>query len=218
MSRLPPIPDWVSPSLQGLAYWLGSQYSFGLAANISEGAIAWAFNTLVFAHRTQGRHLEAEVQYRHIPELNRKGTLRSSRERADLVLANVVRPDRGKSYGVGDVEAIIEIKHNRSRKTLVWEDIDYLGEQRRKSRAIRAFLIYASINERPEEFTDETGASITPRDWLTPDKETNFRIRRVCRATHRIPSRNKLAVGHYAVLIEVEPGYANPSINTGAAR
>ncbi len=159
MSALPPIPDWASPSLQGLAYWLGSQYSFGLAANVSEGAIAWAFNTLVFAHRTQGRHLEAEVQYRHIPELNRRGSLASSRERADLVLANVVRADRGKAYGSGEVEAIIEIKHNRSRKALVWEDIDYLGEQRRKNRSIRAFLIYASINDRPEEFTDLSGAS-----------------------------------------------------------
>jgi hypothetical protein len=208
MSALPPIPDWASPSLQGLAYWLGSQYSFGLAANVSEGAIAWAFNTLVFAHRTQGRHLEAEVQYRHIPELNRRGSLASSRERADLVLANVVRADRGKAYGSGEVEAIIEIKHNRSRKALVWEDIDYLGEQRRKNRSIRAFLIYASINDRPEEFTDLSGASPNQRNWLTPNKETNFRIRRVCRATHRIPSQNKLAVGHYAVLVEVEPGDA----------
>jgi hypothetical protein len=150
--------------------------------------------------------LEAEVQYRHIPELNRKGTLRSSRERADLVLANVVRPDRGKTYSSGEVEAIIEIKHNRSRKALVWEDIDYLGEQRRKSRAIRAFLIYASVYERPEDFTNENGSAIEPRDWLTPDKKTWFRVRRVCRATHRIPNQNKLAVGHYAVLIEVEPG------------
>jgi hypothetical protein len=38
MTKLPSIPDWVSPALQGLAYWLGSQHAFGLAENISEGA------------------------------------------------------------------------------------------------------------------------------------------------------------------------------------
>lgn len=205
MSKLPSIPDWASPALQGLAYWLGSQNAFRLEANISEGAIAWALSTLVFAHRTPGRVLEAEVLYKHIPELNRKNELARSRERADLVIATSTRTDRTVSYGRGEVEAIVEIKHYRSRKQLVWDDIDYLGEQRIKSSAIRAFLIYASVNERPDDFTDESGAAVQPRTLCTPDRETKFRVRRVCRATHRIPSKNKLAVDHYAVLIEVSP-------------
>lgn len=204
MAKLPSIPDWAAPSLQGLAYWLGSQNTMGLAANISEGAIAWELSRLVFTHRTPGRFLEAEVQYRHVPELNAQQQLARSRERADLVIANVTRSDRGISYQPGEVEAIIEVKHNRSRKQLVWEDIDYLGEQRMKSKDIRSFLIYTSVNERPDEFTDKLGAAILPRNRKTPN-QTSYRIRRVCRATQRIPGKNKNAIGHYAVLIEVSP-------------
>lgn len=205
MTKLPSIPEWASPALQGLAYWLGSQHAFGMSSNISEGAIAWALSTLVFTHRTPGRILEAEVLYRHIPELNRRDELARSRERADLVIATANRSDRSVPYRRGEVEAIVEIKHNQSRRQLVWDDIDYLAAQRDKSKAIRAFLIYASVNERPKDFTDESGAAIQTRTMYTPDKETKYRVRRVCRATHRIPSRNILATGHYAVLIEVTP-------------
>ena len=204
MAKILPIPDWAAPALQGLAYWLGSQHALGLSANISEGAIAWELIRQVFTHRLPNSHVEAEVFYRHIPELNGTGQLASSRERADLVVANADRSNREVSYAAGSVEAIIEIKHSRSRKELVWQDIDYLSEQRAKHPELRAFLIYASINERPTDFTDETGASVDPRNRKTPNGH-RYRVRRVCRATHRIPSKNKSAIGHYAVLIEVAP-------------
>lgn len=92
----------------------------------------------------------------------------------------------------------------RSRKDLLWQDIDYLAAQRSQHPEIRAFLIYATINERPDEFTDSAGASKTPRNRKTR-KGSRYRVRRVCRATQRIPSKNKSASGHYAVLIEVAP-------------
>ena len=204
MSTVPPIPDWAGPALQGLAYWLGSQHSLGLAANVSEGAIAWELMRQVFTYRLPDRHIEAEVFYRHIPELNQQQQLAKSRERADLVVTNARRSDRGASYGMGEIEAVIEIKHNRSRKDLVWQDIDYLARQRAAHPELRAFLICATIYERPDEFTDDTGASITPRNRKTPNG-SRYRVRRVCRATSRIPSKNKSARGHYAVLIEVAP-------------
>jgi hypothetical protein len=204
MSTILPIPDWAAPALQGLAYWLGSQDSLGLAANVSEGAIAWELMRQVFTYRLPNRHIEAEAFYRHIPELSQQQNREASRTRADLVIAKNARPDRRASYSVGDVEAVIEIKHNRSRKDLVWQDIDYLAQQRAAHPELRAFLVYASIDERPSEFTDETGASITPRNRKTPNG-SRYRVRRVCRATSRIPSKNKLARGHYAVLIEVAP-------------
>jgi hypothetical protein len=203
MSQLPPIPEWAAPSLQGLAYWLGSQYTLGLAANISEGAIAWELSRLLFTHRKDGRLLEAEVFYRDIPELN----IEADSSRADLVITKRARADRTVSFESGDIEAIIEIKHNRSAKLLVWRDIDFLGAQRKTTKEIRAYLIYTSINARPNEFTGEDGSAITPRTRQTP-KGTRYRVRRVCRATKIIPRNNENATGHYAVLIEVVPGAA----------
>lgn len=204
MGQIVAIPDWAAPSLQGLAYWLGSQYSLGLAANISEGAIAWELIRQVFTHRVLTRHLEAEVFYRHIPEFRKTGVAQNSRERADLVISRAVRTDRTVSYAVGDIEAVIEIKHSKSRKDLVWQDIDYLAERRAKNPSVRAFLIYASVNERPEDFSNRDGSAITPRNRQTPSG-SKYRVRRVCRATKLIPSKNRNATGHYAVLIEVAP-------------
>lgn len=203
--KLISIPDWASPSLQGLTYWLGSQHALGLAANISEGAIAWELSRLLFTHREGERFLEAEVQYRHIPEFVANNALDNSRERADLVIARRRRTDRSESYAAGEIEAVIEIKHSRSQKALVWADIDFLAERREASSAVRTFFIYASVNERPEEFTDREGRAAKPRDRSSPSGNARFRIRRVCRATSRIPAENKNAKGHYAVLIEVDP-------------
>jgi len=204
MRKIVAIPDWAAPALQGLAYWLGSQYTLGLASNISEGAITWELMRQVFTHRMLERHLEAEVFYRHIPEFRSTGVAPNSRERADLVISRTIRTDRSTAYAEGDVEAVIEVKHSRSRKDLVWQDIDYLAERRAKNPAVRAFLIYASINERPSDFTNPDGAAITPRSQGTP-KGNRYRVRRVCRATKIIPSKNRFATGHYAVLIEVAP-------------
>jgi hypothetical protein len=204
MEKLAPIPDWAAPALQGLAYWLGSQHSSGLASNISEGAIAWELMRQVHTHRLPLRVLEAEVFYRHIPEFLMGGMPDDARYRADLVIATESRTDRALSYAPGQVEAVIEIKHSRSRKTLVWEDIDYLAERRVSNPSVRAFLIYATIDVRPEDFTNPDGSAITPRDQKTPGG-SKYRVRRVCRATQRIPSQNRKALGHYAVLIEVDP-------------
>ncbi|KAB8059913.1 hypothetical protein GCN74_11090 [Janthinobacterium sp. FT14W] len=213
MGKIVAIPDWAAPSLQGLAYWLGSQHSLGLAANISEGAIAWELMRQVFTHRITARHLEAEVFYRHIPEFRNAGVAQSSRERADLVISKVVRADRTNSYAIGNIEAVIEIKHSRSRKDLVWQDIDYLAERRAMNPSVRTFLIYASINERPHDFTNTDGSSITPRNRKTPNG-SKYRVRRVCRATKIIPSKNKNATGHYAVLIEVAPPASDTANDT----
>jgi hypothetical protein len=191
-----------------LAYWLGSQHTLGLAANISEGAIAWELIRLLFTHRDDRRVLEAEVLYRDIPELTLNNTLANSQERADLVIVIRRRRDRDVPFRKGDVEAIIEIKHNRSRKRLVWRDIDFLGEQRGKSKNIRAFLIYASVNERPADFTEKTGRTIKPRTQRSPSGKATYRVRRVCRATSRVPEENTRAHGHYAILLEVAPGAA----------
>jgi len=204
MAKTPRIPSWAGPALQGLSYWLGSQHCARLAGNVSEGAIAWELMRLVHTHRDDGRFLEAEVLYRHVPELN-EGAVNGSNERADLVIANTRRADRTESYRRGEVEAVIEIKHNRSRKSLVWADLDYLAERRSKCRTIRAFFIYASIDERPSEFTNRDGSSITPRNQLTPSKKHGFKVRRTCRATQIIPGKNGKAKGHYSILIEVSP-------------
>jgi hypothetical protein len=202
--KLAPIPDWAAPALQGLAYWLGSQHALGLAANISEGAIAWELIRQVFTHRLAGRYVEAEVFYRHIPEVNPEPGALESNERADLVITKAPRPDRSTAFGEHDVEAVIEIKHSRSRKDLVWTDIDFLAAQRSRHPELRAFLIYASLDERPEDFTESNGAAMDPRDARTK-LGSRYRVRRVCRATQIIPSNNKHAKGHYAVLIEVAP-------------
>ena len=203
-TKLPPVPAWSSPALQGLAYWLGSQSSFGLDANISEGAITWTLGTLLFAHRDMGLHLESEVMYRHIPEYRTNAAVRRSRARADIVLATTRRTARTEPFGLGEVQAVIEVKHNRSLMGLVWEDVNYLGARRSDSKAIRTFVIYASVNQRPLLFTDELGAAMNPRNART-EAGTLYRVRQVRRATHKIPRRNKDAVGHYAILIEVIP-------------
>jgi hypothetical protein len=159
---------------------------------------------LVHAHRDDGRFLEAEVLYRHIPELN-VPAIHGSNERADWFIANTRRTDRTESYKRGEVEAVIEIKHNRSRSSLVWADIDHLAERRRSCRAIRAFFMYASIGERPSKFTNHDGASITPRNRQSPTNSNGYKVRRTCRATQIIPGKNRKAKGHYSILIEVSP-------------
>jgi hypothetical protein len=204
---LPSNPDWASPALQGLSYWLGSQHALGLAANISEGAIAWELSRLLFAHRDARRVLEAEVLYRDIPEYEKDASVDGSLERADLVISRQPRSDRDIPYEKGDIEAVVEIKHNRSQKRLLWKDIDRLGRRRATTKRIRAFLIYASVNERPSEFTQAGGGAVKPRTRPSPSGTTNYRVRRVCRATARIPGQNVTAVGHYAILIEVAPSH-----------
>jgi len=133
--------------MRGLAYWLGSQHTLAMDSRVNEGAIAQSLSKLLFVHRDDGRHIETEVLYRHVPELNRGNELDRSQERADLVLANCRRLDRRQPYGAGEVEAIIEIKHFRSPEALMWKDIDYLGEQRRKCNKLRTFLVYASVDK-----------------------------------------------------------------------
>ena len=213
MEKIVSIPDWAEPSLQGLAYWLGSQHSLGLASNISEGAITWELMRQVFIHRTPLRWLEAEVFYRHIPEFRTAGVSNKSRERADLVITRSARVDRSIPYAFGDVEAVIEVKHSRSRRDLVWQDIDFLAERRSINPTVRAFMIYASINERPSEFTNSVGGAIVPRTQSTPNG-SKFNVRRVCRATKIIPSKNKNASGHYVVMIEVAPPRHTATINS----
>jgi len=196
------IPAWSSRALQGLAYWVGYQHSFGIAEHLSEGAIATEFLRLMVAHRETGRTLEPEVMYRHIPELAENPMFVNSRMRADLVVSRECRNRRDCSFTAGVVEAIIEVKHSRSQYSKVIEDIDLLGNLRVKSAAaIRGFLLYVSINKRPR-FTDRFGAGNGTRTDQTPNG-TPFKVRRVCRATQRVPLRNESAIGHYVVLIEV---------------
>lgn len=197
------IPNWASPALQGLAFWLGYQHAYGIGNHLSEGAIATEFQRLMVAHREGGRALEPEVMYRHVPELAANPAIRESRARADLIVSHNGRSDRSRPYPAGAVEALIEVKHNRSQIAKVWEDIDFLGEQRAFSPGIRAFLIYASVGKRPTHFTDDTGAAPSGARIQQTTNGTRYKIRRVCRATSRIPQTNTLASGHYALMIEV---------------
>ena len=195
------IPKWASPALQGLAFWLGYQHAYGIAERLSEGAIATEFLRLMVAHCDSNRALESEVLYRHVPEVAFQRKSIGSCDRADLVVATTRRKARNLAFPPASVEAIIEVKHNRSQFAKVWEDIDRLGQQRKLSKArIRCFLIYASVAKRPR-FTDDSGAA-TSRIATSPCG-TRYKIRRVCRATSRIPSKNPDASGHYAILIEV---------------
>ena len=206
---LPDIPTWASPALQGLAFWLGYQDAYGIAANLSEGAIATEFLRLMVAHRDPGRVLEPEVLYRHVAELSGSARLRASPERADLVIARLRRADRRRPYPAGAIEALIEVKHSRSQISRVWEDIDFLAEQRTFSGStIRGFLIYASLGKRPTHFTNEKGAAPPGARLQHTPNGSRYKIRRVCRATARIPKDNIGAAGHYALMIEVVRGAA----------
>jgi hypothetical protein len=196
------IPVWSSRALQGLAYWIGYQHSFGVADRLSEGAIATEFMRLMIVHREVGRTLETEVMYRHIPEISENPLFVSSRMRADLIVSRGGRKRRDHPFAPGAVEAVVEVKHSRSQHSKVLDDIDLLGDLRRFSgAAIRGFLLYAAVNKRPR-FTDILGAGNGTIVESTP-KGTRYKVRRVCRATQRVPFRNQSAIGHYVVLIEV---------------
>jgi len=199
---LPSIPAWSSRALQGLAYWLGYQHSIGIAERLSEGAIATEFLRLMVVHREAGRVLEPEVLYQHVSELADSAMFNKSRMRADLVVSKGGRRGRKYVFPRGAVEAMIEVKHSRSRFSKVLDDIDRLGKLRDISDSvIRGFLLYASINRRPR-FTGSDGAGDSTTVKKTPNG-TRYKVRRVCRATQRVPSRNTSAIGHYVVLIEV---------------
>ena len=194
--------DWASNSLQGLAYWLGFQDSYGIDAEINEGSIALVFTTLLLANRATDSHVETEVMYKYIPEYSSNDDVSNRKHRADIVLAKKRRQNLSSPYLLHDVQFVIEIKHIKSSIHLVWDDIDYLGNRKKDCNNIRAFLLYASINKRPKHFTLKTGAAKRSKQF-TPTNQTPFKVRRACRSTSKIPCYNKMADGHYAILIEV---------------
>jgi hypothetical protein len=200
--QLENIPDWASRAMQGLAYWLGCQDAFGIADRLNEGAIATEFLRLMVVHREPGRVLEVEVLYRDIPEFANSNVLVGSRDRADLVVAKRRRASRTAAFGRRSVEAVIEVKHGRSQKAKVYEDIDALGEAKRlASGDVRTFLLYASVAVKPF-FVGEDGSakgSLTKRT----SKDTRYKVRRVCRAAPGLPRDGRVGRAHYVALVEV---------------
>jgi len=196
------IPNWTSRALQGLAYWLGYQDAYGIGERLSEGAIATEFLRLMVAHKDPGRVLEPEVMYRHIPEFTKKPSLRNSRIRADLVVANEARRSRYTAFPQGSIEAVIEVKHGRSQKAKVLEDIDMLGDHLKFAKwSIRGFLLYASVSKMPF-FVDEDGGGRKTKIEHT-EKGTRYKVRRVCRAISRISNSTAGPRGNYALIVEV---------------
>lgn len=200
MSRtLDPIPSWSSRALRGLAFWLGYQDAYGIASHLSEGAIATEFLRLALAHG-QGRVYEPEVMYRDIEELSQESVFTGSARRADLVVARDKRRDQEANYPNGTVEAIIEIKHGRSLKPKVFEDLDRLGTVVRLAPRIRGFLLYASVSG-CRQFVDAWGTGRRSK-ILSTDEGTLYKVRRVCRAVSRFSHVENEPAGHFAVLVE----------------
>lgn len=201
LPKLPAMPPWASPVLQGLAFWLGYQRILAPDQYMSEGAIVAELGRLLFAHREPNTVVEPEVFYRHIRGLH--GIRTDSRTRIDLTIARGRRPSRSKKFAQGQVISLIEVKHRQSDSTLVLEDINYLGDAlSQNDYRMRGFLIYASEAERPTLFTDRMGRARKPR-ISTTKRGVRFKVRRVCRAIAKVPSENAAATAHYAVLIEV---------------
>jgi len=168
---------------------------------MSEGAICAELGRLIFAHRDANTVLEPEVLYRHIPGL--VGIQSSARTRVDLVLSSQSRASREESYPKGSVHTVIEVKHRQSPLSLVWEDLDYLGNALARSRySIRGFLIYGSEGQRPTPFTGPNGAALKPRVQET-NAGVRYKVRRVCRSVARIPKEGAADTANYAILLEV---------------
>ncbi len=199
---LPEIPKWTSRSLQGLAYWLGYQDALGVSTRLSEGAIATEVLKQMSFHRDKNMIIEPEVLYRHIPELEESKKRTDTNIRADLVIAFNKRADKRIPHILGSVEAVIEIKHNRSQKRKIYKDIDRMSNQGASSNGrVRGFLLYASLSTTPR-FVDENGTARNVKIETT-DSGTRYKVRRVCKALPKADKKKDLIPGHYAILIEV---------------
>lgn len=204
---LTPLPRWASPAMQGLAYWLGYQHANGLAGHLSEGAIATEFQRLMLVHREPGRYLYPEVLYRAIPQFARLPDVANSGARADLVIASATPKSlHERQQFVGkQVEAVIEVKHGRSARAKVRDDIEWLGYCKQAARRdIRTFVLYASVADKPFCVADDGTAVGLERTLV--NERTSYKVRRVCRALAGENMKSHRKGGHYVVLIEVLAG------------
>ncbi|MEY4756744.1 MAG: hypothetical protein RJA34_1642 [Pseudomonadota bacterium] len=196
-----PLPNWVTPVLQGTAYWLGMQEIMGERRSLSEGAITLTLRDLMRRHLEKNLSIDTEVMYRNIPEYQNDNLIKDSRTRSDIIIYQPSKKYKEDVFSFGQVKSVIEVKHHRSSSRLIQEDIDFLGARRSHEKSIRTFMIYTSMCMRPDLFTNESGAAISGTQFS--DNKTKYSVRRVCRAVQKIPRNNSQAHGHYAVLIEI---------------
>lgn len=86
--KLQPLPDWLTTSLQGLAFWISYKRALYRDYPLSEGALVTELRTLIHANLSDEHFLKCEVAY---SKLVTKGTIRpkiiAGRVRVDLVIA-----------------------------------------------------------------------------------------------------------------------------------
>jgi len=188
-----PLPNWVDPSLQGLAFWLGYKTNLYPHYPLTEGAIVGELASLISAHLDSGMKLECEAMYKDLHSKN-MGNLR-----ADLI----IRQNSSDPH-------VIEVKRYTASDKLIQKDIKRLGELKESFPCTRCFLIITSQSEKPAKYLTEKTNAVRSNVW----KEKTFKstseipknlcakVRRVCKASSSFNLKTSSAA-HYAIIIEV---------------
>lgn len=177
------LPLWVTPALQGIAFWLGYKKQYFNNYHLTEGAIVGELTQLISFSLSKEEVLRCEVMYNEINPLHNGG------QRLDLSIlekdSNICR------YA-------IEVKRYEAGIKLIEKDLIKLFELKRSDEGIRCFLLVVSQNEFPEFLVTTSGNS--KRINLVEEYGLDAYVRRTCKASSSFKVSNN---ANFASIIEV---------------
>lgn len=203
--RLPTLPRWVAPALQGLAFWIGHRRALYSDYPLGESALVAELCNLIQRHLPSSKHLRCEVQY---AELKVKSEWLGPLARMDLLVS--LRPKAPETQLTPEVA--IEVKRASAAKALIDSDFKRLAALKAANPNMRAFLVVVAEASRPKQFVNEDGDAVSKSQPI-PNTDYRYKVRRVLKASHTFKP-DRLHHAQYACLVEVLPKRLPPSLRT----
>lgn len=196
MKNVEDLPDWVRPTLQGIAFWMGHRRCFYRSYPLTEGAMVAEVCNLLYANLNQDYVLECEVQISKLLETPQQpnADVTFQRARADLVIS-----EKRDLLDDAIPKFVIEVKRGSASKGQIDADLKRLATICAKKRSIRGFLFVISEASRPARFVTDEGVSVKGNQNI-PGTEWFYRVRRVYKAAHAYKSKD---TAQYACVLEV---------------
>lgn len=196
--KLSDLPDWMEPTLQGLAFWLAYKKQFYNGYTLSEGAIvgelAQGINASIDGTTMV---LECERMYKELADDL------DGQTRLDLAVGHKSQGKKEKKSKTLDATKLvyaIEVKRYENGWSQILSDIEKLGDLKKKNKDIRCFLIVVSQDLKPEKLVS---IKDRPLDRFL-NEDLGGRVRTKNRTVKKaFSTKQESQHGNFAVLIEV---------------
>lgn len=213
--KLQPLPDWLTTSLQGLAFWIGYKRALYRDYPLSEGALVTELRTLIHANLSDEHFLKCEVAY---SKLVTKGTIRpkiiAGRVRVDLVIATASESKKIPGKLIYSPHVVMEFKLAKAPAPLITKDLQRLAAFQSIRPTTRTFLLVLSEAGRNDRFVTEEGVSQKGEQSI-PASSGSFRVRRTLKAA---PAYTNKESANYASIVEVFGNVSKLQQSKGTAR